>query len=104
MRIRRYPLQYDPLYWGAVFPLGMYAASADEMIEAIDLRFLAFLPPVFFWLGLAAWAATALGLALDLLRRLRRLSRDDALKAARCGARTDAASRAGPTDGPRRTA
>jgi tellurite resistance protein TehA-like permease len=68
--IRRYPLQYDPLYWGAVFPLGMYAVSADEMIEAMDLRFLAFLPPVFFWLGLAAWAATALGLALDLLRRL----------------------------------
>ena len=23
----RFPLRYDPLYWGAVFPLGMYAAS-----------------------------------------------------------------------------
>ena len=21
--IRRFPLRYDPLYWGAVFPLGM---------------------------------------------------------------------------------
>jgi anaerobic selenocysteine-containing dehydrogenase len=23
---RRFPLRYDPLYWGAVFPLGMYTA------------------------------------------------------------------------------
>jgi hypothetical protein len=53
-----------------VFPLGMYAASTDEMIEAMGLHFLAFLPPLFFWLGLAAWTAAFFGLALDLLRRV----------------------------------
>ena len=68
--VRRHPLHYDPLYWGAVFPLGMYAASTDEMIEAMNLHFLAFLPPAFLWLGLAAWAATFAGLVLDVLRRL----------------------------------
>ena len=67
--VRRYPLQYDALYWGAVFPLGMYAASADEMIEAMGLPFLAFVPALFFWLGLAAWLAAFAGLCLDLLRR-----------------------------------
>ena len=67
--IRRYPLQYDPLYWGAVFPLGMYAASADEMVEAMGLHFLAFVPALFFWLGLAAWLAAFVGLCFDLLRR-----------------------------------
>jgi tellurite resistance protein TehA-like permease len=68
---RRFPLKYDPLYWGAVFPLGMYAACTDEMIEALGLDFLRFLPPVFLYLGLAAWTAAFIGLAIDLLRRLR---------------------------------
>ena len=68
--VRRHPLQYDPLYWGAVFPLGMYAASTDEMIEAMGLHFLAFLPPLFFWLGLAAWTAAFFGMAFDVLRRV----------------------------------
>lgn len=66
---RRFPMKYDPLYWGAVFPLGMYAASTDEMIRAMKFDFLAFLPPVFLYVALAAWAAAFLGLALHLLRR-----------------------------------
>jgi tellurite resistance protein TehA-like permease len=68
--VRRYPLQYDPLWWGAVFPLGMYAAGTDEMIEAMGLHFLAFVPPLFFWLGLAAWTAAFVGLVSDVLRRV----------------------------------
>ena len=70
---KRFPLQYDPLYWGAVFPLGMYAASTDRMIEAMGFGFLGFLPLTFFWAGLAAWALTFLGFVHDLLRRLRGL-------------------------------
>jgi len=67
---RRFPMKYDPLYWGAVFPLGMYAASTDEMIEAMGLHFLGFLPPVFLYLGLAAWTAAFVAFAFDLLRRV----------------------------------
>lgn len=70
---KRFPLQYDPLYWGAVFPLGMYAASTDRMIEAMGFGFLAFLPVAFFWGALAAWGLTFLGFVHDLLRRLRGL-------------------------------
>jgi tellurite resistance protein TehA-like permease len=67
---RRFPMKYDPLYWGAVFPLGMYAAGTDEMIAAMGFDFLAFLPPAFLYIGLAAWAAAFFGLALELLRRV----------------------------------
>jgi tellurite resistance protein TehA-like permease len=67
---RRFPLKYDPLYWGAVFPLGMYAASTHEMIVAMGFEFLEFLPPVFLYLGLIAWTAAFVGLIIDLLRRV----------------------------------
>jgi tellurite resistance protein TehA-like permease len=67
---RRFPIKYDPLYWGAVFPLGMYAASTNEMIRAMGFDFLGFLPPAFLYIGLAAWTAAFAGLAFDLLRRV----------------------------------
>jgi tellurite resistance protein TehA-like permease len=66
---RRFPLEYDPLYWGAVFPLGMYAAGTDLMVEAMGLHFLARVPTVFLYVALAAWLAACAGLAGDLLRR-----------------------------------
>lgn len=67
---RRFPMKYDPLYWGAVFPIGMYAASTQEMIEAMGFDFLRFLPPVFLYIGLAAWTLAFAGLAFDVLRRV----------------------------------
>ncbi|MEH8019642.1 tellurite resistance/C4-dicarboxylate transporter family protein [Rheinheimera metallidurans] len=67
---KRFPLKYDPLYWGAVFPLGMYAVSTDRMSEAMGFSFLAFLPVSFVYIALAAWLITFLGFVLDLVRRL----------------------------------
>jgi tellurite resistance protein TehA-like permease len=67
----RFPFKYDPLYWGAVFPLGMYAACTHELLEAMGFEFLDFLPPAFLLFALAAWAAAFAGLAFDLLRRIR---------------------------------
>jgi tellurite resistance protein TehA-like permease len=64
-----FPLTYDPLYWGAVFPLGMYTAATFRMTQAMPLRFLAFVPRYFFWVGAAAWAATFFGLLHSLVRR-----------------------------------
>ncbi|MEO8857166.1 MAG: tellurite resistance/C4-dicarboxylate transporter family protein [Burkholderiaceae bacterium] len=68
--VRRFPMKYDPLYWGAVFPLGMYAVATDQMIEAMRFDFLRFLPEVFLYVALIAWTAACVGLAIDLLRRL----------------------------------
>ena len=67
---RRFPVKYDPLYWGAVFPLGMYAAGTRKMIEAMGFPFLEFLPTTFLYVALAAWVATFAGFAVDLLRRI----------------------------------
>jgi tellurite resistance protein TehA-like permease len=68
---RRFPLTYDPLYWGAVFPLGMYATATDAMAHALGFRFLAFLPPLMLWVAIAAWLLAFLGMVVDLGRRMR---------------------------------
>jgi tellurite resistance protein TehA-like permease len=70
--IRRFPLRYDPLYWGAVFPLGMYAVATERMAMALGLPFLAPVAPPFFVAALAAWTLVFIGLAWQLLRRLLR--------------------------------
>ncbi|MNC89717.1 putative membrane protein [compost metagenome] len=67
---KRFPLKYDPLYWGAVFPLGMYAAGTHEMARAMALDFLDFVLPVFLYAALAAWTAAFAGLVRQLLRRI----------------------------------
>src|SRR5574340_1136268 len=73
---KRFPLKYDPLYWGAVFPLGMYAVSTDRMIQAMGFHFLEFLPPIFLFIALAAWTAAFTGFVRDLLRRIRAFGSD----------------------------
>ncbi|MCM2251499.1 MAG: hypothetical protein NDJ19_03980 [Ramlibacter sp.] len=40
------------------------------MVAALDLDFLAFMPPFFLYLGLVAWATASTGFIVDLLRRL----------------------------------
>ena len=53
------PLAYDPLWWSAVFPLGMYAVGTDKMAAALSLGFLGVITHFFFWLALAAWLLTS---------------------------------------------
>ena len=65
---KRFPLRYNSVYWAAVFPLGMYAAATHEMVLALDLAFLDWVPQVFFCVALVAWAAAILGLAFSVIR------------------------------------
>ncbi len=67
---KRFPLTYDPLYWGAVFPLGMYTACTYEMAEAMHLGFLLPLPRYFIYVALAAWTATFIGLVHSIFKGL----------------------------------
>jgi tellurite resistance protein TehA-like permease len=65
---KRFPLRYDPLYWGAVFPLGMYSAATHQMTRALGLDFLGVVAPAFYYAALAAWAAAFIGLVRRLPR------------------------------------
>ncbi len=65
---RRFPLRYDPLYWGAVFPLGMYAACTWQLDQAMEFGFLSGLTYVFFYVALAAWTATFVGMLYQVAR------------------------------------
>lgn len=66
---KRFPLTYDPLYWGAVFPLGMYAVATYRMEQAFGFDFLTPLATGFAILALGAWLLTFVALARVLLRR-----------------------------------
>lgn len=71
---RRFPLEYDPLYWGAVFPLGMYSVCTFQMARAMHLDFLFPLSRFFVYIALGAWTATFLGLCHTLGRGIIDLS------------------------------
>ncbi|NGM88244.1 C4-dicarboxylate ABC transporter [Parapusillimonas sp. SGNA-6] len=70
----RFPLRYDPMYWAAVFPLGMYAASTFQMDKAMDLPLLTAIPPVFFFLAVTAWGLAFFGLVMRTGGQVRRLA------------------------------
>ena len=66
---RRFPLRYDPLYWGAVFPLGMYTACTVRLSRAVDAPYLLAIPQVTVYLALAAWSLAFVGMVAHVGRR-----------------------------------
>ncbi|MBZ0178458.1 MAG: tellurite resistance/C4-dicarboxylate transporter family protein [Melioribacteraceae bacterium] len=70
---KRFPLKYDPLYWGAVFPLGMYTAGTYRMAEAMDMSFLNQIPEYFIYIALAAWGLAFIGFLRSVYNQLTEL-------------------------------
>ncbi len=64
---RRFPLRYDPLYWGAVFPLGMYTVCTFRLANVLDAPFLHVIPHYFIFVAWLAWGLTFLGLLAQLV-------------------------------------
>ncbi|MEO6833577.1 MAG: tellurite resistance/C4-dicarboxylate transporter family protein [Chitinophagaceae bacterium] len=70
---KRYPLKYNSLYWGAVFPQGMYAVCTFRMSKALDIPFLHYFYDTFIYVAIVAWSLTFIGLIRFFLSEIRRL-------------------------------
>lgn len=70
--IKRFPFSYDPQYWGAVFPLGMYTVATAQMARAMNLEFLQVIPSYFVYIAIFSWIITFAGLLRTIGRRMAR--------------------------------
>ena len=70
---KRFPLRYDPQYWGMVFPLGMYTVCTFQLSKAIDFPPLLIIPRYFVYLAIVSWIAASVGLVHSLIPRSHRV-------------------------------
>jgi tellurite resistance protein TehA-like permease len=67
----RYPLSYDPQFWGMAFPLAMYTTSTFQLSKALNVPFLTVIPKVMIYIAIAAWATVFFGLIHHLYKNLK---------------------------------
>lgn len=60
--IRRFKLAYDPLYWGLVFPLGMYSVCTLKLGDILEIPMFSHIAHIFIVFALIAWLLTFLSM------------------------------------------
>jgi tellurite resistance protein TehA-like permease len=66
---KKFPLRYDPQYWGMVFPFGMYTVCTFQLANAVKFSPLMVIPRYFVYLALAGWFAVSFGFIYSLVVR-----------------------------------
>jgi len=64
----RTPFKYSPLYWGMVFPLGMYTACTYKLSQALQLPFLLNIPKYFIYLAFIAWTIIFISMLISIYK------------------------------------
>jgi tellurite resistance protein TehA-like permease len=68
--VLRQPAWFEPGWWSAVFPLGMYSAATATLSQSIVLPAIVDdIASAFAWISLAAWVATFINMLLTWWRR-----------------------------------
>lgn len=62
--VKKFRFAYDPLYWGLVFPLGMYAVCTYKMYLIFEITPLLAIARLFLVAGVAAWLLTFLSMLM----------------------------------------
>ncbi|MCC6547836.1 tellurite resistance/C4-dicarboxylate transporter family protein [Candidatus Sumerlaeota bacterium] len=60
--VRRFPMRYDPLYWGMVFPLCMYSAATFRMAQELQLPEVLPVAKGFLYIGGFVWSIIFVGM------------------------------------------
>ena len=64
----RTPFKYSPLYWGMVFPLGMYTACTIKLSQALELPFLINIPKYFIYIAFTAWTIIFISMIISMFK------------------------------------
>lgn len=63
---RKIPLQYEPVLWSFVFPLGMYAVASNQLGELANFTPMSWISHAMIWVALIAWSVVLIGLLKQL--------------------------------------
>lgn len=66
--INKTPFKYSPLYWGMVFPLGMYTACTLKLSQAIRIPFVANISIYFIYAAYAAWTFIFINMIRSMIK------------------------------------
>ncbi len=62
------PFKHSPLYWGMVFPLGMYTACTFKLSQALQIPFLVNIAKYFIYIAFIAWIVISVSMLISIYK------------------------------------